>query len=155
MNRRPLLSPGKNPEPTSLHLNDEIEFYGPIAIFGDPYEPRSTDRTIWSILCCFRTQRFHFLPLIAFADCPMDIGNPSITICNKGCGLQRQPKVTSDGKRLATTANLIEAVTKIADSANGLTERQADAIVFKREDKRQCVRGYYSYPEHPRRNSNI
>ena len=85
----------------------------------------------------------------------MDIGNPSITICNQGCGLQRQPKVTSDEKRLATTANLTEAVTKIADSANGLTERQADAIVFKREDKRQCVRGYYSYPEHPRRNSNI
>ena len=41
MNRHPLLSPGKNPEPTSLRLNDEIGFYGPIAIHGDPYELRS------------------------------------------------------------------------------------------------------------------
>ena len=34
----PLRSPGKIPEPTSLCLNDEIEFYGPIVIHGDPNE---------------------------------------------------------------------------------------------------------------------
>ena len=59
---------------------------------------------------------------------PDENGNPV-------CGLQRQPKMPSEEKLLATTANLTEAITKIANSANGLTERQADAIVFKREDE--------------------
>jgi len=36
-----LLSPGKNREPTSLRLNDEIEFYSHMAIHGDPQQLRS------------------------------------------------------------------------------------------------------------------